>query len=158
MSNSRVVKPHPTMRQVQLDSELITFPKGVLDPAEVSSRLILMPKCPPQSITVSVMPPVPFVIEHAEFIPDSDDLDFNYVQVGNVILSAFAKRHRACDVGVRVTLQVSYRGEKELSTKVRLHGIGLVEAGDTSSYISKRCYECGRIDGIHAMGCRRAHV
>ena len=146
MKNSGVVK-HPTMRQVQFDSELITFPKGVLDRSALR-----------ECITVSVMPPVPFVIEHAEFIPDSDDLDFDYVQVGNVILSAFAKRHRACDVGVRVTLQVSYRGEKELSTKVRLHGIGLVEAGDTSSYISKRCYECGRIDGIHAMGCRRAHV
>ena len=120
MSNSRVLE------QVQMEEE-ITFSAGTPNPDDVSNRLILAPKCYEQQRIVYFYPAVPFRLELVEFDPDSDDLDIDFVQVSNILCAAFAKRHPVCDVGSRIILMVSYRGDKEIKTTVRLRGTGLVE-------------------------------
>jgi hypothetical protein len=80
-----------------------------------------------RSLTVVVRPPVTFRLQAIEFMPDSEDLDIVFVQIGNVLCAPLAKRHPTCNVATNILVQVSYRGLAAIETRLKFSGFGLVE-------------------------------
>ena len=106
---------------IEFDSEPIHFLDRrddlvLVTPREQSQVIVMRPPCGP------------FRLTGAAFVPDDEDLDFVFIQIANVLCSAFAKRHPVCDVANNITIQVSYRGREEKTTRVRLRGIALIGA------------------------------
>jgi hypothetical protein len=111
---------------VELESDVVRFSAAVEWPPGVYGPRLIVQDCRPA--IVFVHPPVMFRLQNVEFVPDSPDLDIIWVQVGNVLCAAFAKRHPPCDPGTRITVKFEYRGHRAFETKLRLSGIGVVGA------------------------------
>jgi hypothetical protein len=113
------------LSDIEIVSDSVNFSGNVIDVARKDDSLLLVSRPNPQLIMIHFYPSVPFALKAAEFIPDSIDLDFESVQVGNVTCSPFAKRHPVCHPSDKISLLISYRGTKPIQTKVRLTGIGV---------------------------------
>ena len=112
-------------------SEVIEFTGDERESPEVSDSRILFPLHYARNARVFWQPPIPFIIRECEIVngpPNAEmTLDIAYVQVANVMLTAFTKRHPVCVVGYRIQVEVEYRGKAPCHCQVRIRGDGLVQ-------------------------------